>query len=96
MCLEEMLDLTIPCGALFYGTTRRRLDVVFDEALRHEVERLAERMHDLYEKRCTPVVEYAPKCENCSLIGVCLPKQRKDVSRYLISRIRSAVEGQPE
>ena len=37
MCLEEMLDLTIPCGALFYGTTRRRLDVAFDQALRHEM-----------------------------------------------------------
>src|SRR5580698_3564145 len=70
MCLEEMLDLSIPGGALFYGTTRRRLDVAFDETLRHEVERLAERMHDLYRRQCTPIVEYAPKCENCSLIEV--------------------------
>jgi CRISPR-associated exonuclease Cas4 len=96
MCLEEMLGLSIASGALFYGTTRRRLDVAFDETLRHEVERLAERMHDLYRNRYTPVVEYAPKCENCSLIEVCLPKQRKDVSRYLLSRIRDAIEGQQE
>ena len=93
MCLEEMLDLTIPCGALFYGTTRRRLDVVFDETLRHEVERLAERMHDLYRRRCTPIVAYAPKCDNCSLLEVCLPKQRKDASGYLLSNIRAALEG---
>ena len=34
MCLEEMLDAEIPCGALFYGKTRRRQDVMFDHALR--------------------------------------------------------------
>lgn len=96
MCLEEMLALAIPNGALFYGTTRRRLDVAFDETLRREVERLAERMHDLHRSRCTPVVEYAPKCDNCSLIEVCLPKQRREASRYLLSNIRAAAEGQQQ
>lgn len=96
ICLEEMLDLAIPCGDLFYGTTRRRLDVSFNETLRQEVERLAERMHDLYRKRYTPVVEYAPKCDNCSLIEICLPKQRKDATRYLVSSIRAAAERQPQ
>jgi CRISPR-associated exonuclease Cas4 len=96
MCLEEMLDLSIPNGALFYGTTRRRLDVAFDESLRHEVERLAEQMHDLYRRQCTPIVEYAPKCENCSLIEVCLPQHRKDAGRYLLFNIRAAIQGRQE
>jgi CRISPR-associated exonuclease Cas4 len=96
MCLEEMLDLSILGGALFYGITRRRLDVAFDETLRHEVERLAEQMHDLYRRQCTPIVEYAPKCDNCSLIEVCLPQQRKDSSRYLSSNIRAAIQGEKE
>jgi len=30
MCLEEMLDVQIPEGAIFYGRTRRRQDVVFE------------------------------------------------------------------
>ena len=96
MCLEEMLDLSISNGALFYGTTRRRLDVIFDQVLRHEVERLADRMHDLYRRQCTPIVAYAPKCDNCSLIEVCLPQQRKDAGRYLLSNIRAAIQGQSE
>jgi CRISPR-associated exonuclease Cas4 len=96
LCLEEMLDLSIPNGALFYGTTRRRQDVIFDQALRHEVQRLAERMHDLYRKQFTPIVEYAPNCDNCSLIEICLPQQRKDVSRYLFSSIRAAIKGPEE
>jgi len=34
ICLEEMMNVEIPEGALFYGQTRRREDVVFDERLR--------------------------------------------------------------
>ena len=30
MCLEEMLNVEVPSGALFYGTTRRRMEVRFD------------------------------------------------------------------
>ena len=34
ICLEEMFDTSIAAGALFYGVTRRRFAVVFDEDLR--------------------------------------------------------------
>lgn len=34
LCLEEMLAVAVPAGALFYGTTRRRQEVNFDAALR--------------------------------------------------------------
>src|SRR5438876_1939248 len=33
LCLEEMLRVSVPAGALFYGRTRRRAEVIFDEAL---------------------------------------------------------------
>lgn len=34
VCLEEMLQVAVPHGALFYGATRRRQEVDFDERLR--------------------------------------------------------------
>ena len=34
LCLEEMLNVSIPEGSLFYGEPRRRTAVVFDQALR--------------------------------------------------------------
>ena len=43
MCLEEMLETQIAEGALFYGKTRRRQRVVFDEALRSETKAAAAR-----------------------------------------------------
>ncbi len=35
LCLEEMTGRQVPEGAIFYGGSRRRKPVVFDDALRH-------------------------------------------------------------
>ena len=86
LCLEEMLSVPIPAGALFYGQTRHRLDVVFDEALRRETEETARRAHDLIASGRTPPPVYAKRCENCSLMAECLPKtiqKRRSVRSYL-------------
>jgi len=42
LCLEEMLAVHIPAGALFYGTPRRRSEVTFDAVLRREQYRRAD------------------------------------------------------
>lgn len=73
LCLEEMLGVTIEHGALFYGRTRRRTDVVFDAELRATVERAASRLHSLIGSGVTPRAVREPKCENCSLLDLCLP-----------------------
>jgi CRISPR-associated exonuclease Cas4 len=86
ICLEEMLSVTIPEGALFYGQTRHRLDVVFDEALRGETEETARRVHVLIAAGRTPPPVYEKRCESCSLLSDCLPKtiqKRRSVKNYL-------------
>jgi len=86
ICLEEMLSVAIPAGALFYGQTRHRLDVVFDEALRRETKETARRAHDLIASGRTPPPVYGKRCESCSLMAECLPKtiqKRRSVKNYL-------------
>ncbi len=86
LCLEEMLCISIPAGAIFYGKTRHRLDVVFDEALKKETEAIAQSLHEFIKAGITPKPEYTKKCETCSLISVCMPKtfrQAGSVSKYL-------------
>lgn len=86
ICLEEMLSMPVPKGALFYGRTRRRLDVTFDEALRNKTEVAAREAHDLIESGVTPPPVYSKRCESCSLIGECMPKKMEkqvSVKRYL-------------
>jgi CRISPR-associated exonuclease Cas4 len=73
LCLEEMLGVWISSGALFYGEPRRRTNVIFDDALRGTVEAAAAQAHALLAERRTPVVARAPKCDNCSLLAMCVP-----------------------
>jgi len=90
LCLEETFGVTIPAGALFYGTNRRRTPVPFDAALREQTEGLARRMHELYAAGTTPQAVYAKKCERCSLIERCMPKmstRRRDVARYMATAL---------
>ena len=90
LCLEEMLDVAVPAGALFYGKTRRRKDVPFDHELRGITESLAARMHELYRAGRTPSAVYDKRCDNCSLLGLCLPRSAacgKSARRYLARTI---------
>lgn len=74
ICLEEMGSLHISSGALFYGQTKHRLDVVFDEALREKTILTAEGVHDLFRSGITPPPIPGPKCKLCSLKDDCLPE----------------------
>ena len=90
LCLEEMMNVEILEGALFYGKTRRRLDVPFDIALRQETEDTAKRLHELFESGHTPNPIYAKKCDRCSFVNICLPKaleQTRSVDNYLLQAI---------
>lgn len=92
VCLEEMLNAVIPAGALFYGATHRREDVMFDRSLRDLTAATAERLHCLVKCGITPAAEYEKKCKSCSLFSICLPKiagQHKSAKDYL-NRMLSA------
>ncbi len=91
MCLEEMLKTQIPAGALFYGKTKHRLDVAFDEMLRNDTKEVIARLHEFIELGKTPSAEYSAKCDSCSLVEQCVPKMDKEensVQRYIEKEIR--------
>lgn len=73
LCLEEMLGVSVPKGALFYGRTRHRFGVAFDAGLRRETEEAAQRLRRLIERGVTPRAAREPKCDRCSLLPLCLP-----------------------
>jgi CRISPR-associated exonuclease Cas4 len=86
LCLEEMLAVDVPEGALFYGKTRRRVGVVFDPDLRRKTEEAARRLHNLFDSGCTPPAVYTKACDRCSFVEACLPDAiggRKTVKQYL-------------
>ncbi len=85
MCLEEMLCCKIPCGALFYGETRRRLPVEFAAELRKEVTDALTEMHEMYKRGYTPKVRPTKSCNACSMKELCLPAllKSRSVKEYM-------------
>lgn len=86
LCLEEMLGIEVYEGALFYGKTRRRQNVVFDDALRGKTEQTADRLHALIQQQRTPPPVYTKACDNCSFVSLCLPnalEKKPSVHDYL-------------
>ncbi len=87
LCLEEMLKQSVPEGALFYGKTRRRERVVFDDALRILTRQTAVALHAMVQKGKTPPATYvAKRCDPCSFIDVCMPKtigKRKSAKAWI-------------
>ncbi len=72
---NQQQRIQIPEGRLFYGQTRRRVNVVFDAELRELTINSARRLHELIASRVTPPAEYEErKCEACSLKELCLPQ----------------------
>jgi CRISPR-associated exonuclease Cas4 len=94
MCLEEMLDLTIAEGALYYGQTRRRTSVPFDAALRAVTVRAAARLHAMVQAGETPPAVRMAKCDKCSLVELCLPAPpsgRRSAHRFTAAALAASL-----
>lgn len=74
ICLEEMLGVHIPEGAIFFARSKHRFEVQCQEALRLLVEETTQKVRNLLRGEKTPMPEYGRKCRGCSLIEICLPK----------------------
>ena len=75
VCLEEMLDVPVPDGALFYGQTRRRVAVAFDAALRALTADTARAARANILAGRTPPPVAMPGCRACSLRTLCQPER---------------------
>lgn len=76
IALEEMFNVALSDGALFYGETRRRVAVPLDSDLRELTAQIATAARDLLTGQTTPAPVYAKrKCTNCSLVELCQPQR---------------------
>jgi CRISPR-associated exonuclease Cas4 len=74
LCLEEMLGVAVPEGAVYHARSRRRRAVTFDDDLRAETEATVARLHALLGSGAVPPAVLKPQCRGCSLRGHCLPE----------------------
>ena len=86
MCLEEMLDVEIPNGHVWYGGPRRRTKVAFTAHLREEVQRVVEEIRRQILAGILPEAVDDERCNECQLLNYCLPGLSctpKKVQRYM-------------
>jgi len=91
LCLEEMLQIGIDRGALFYGQRRRRKEVVFNAELRVLTEQTIRATRDLLNSGQTPQAIDDERCDHCSLRQICLPgscNETRSVAKYLAHMLR--------
>lgn len=89
-CLEEMFGCEVPEGALFYGETRRRVTVRFDEALRALTAATADAVRAMLETGRTPPPVHGAGCRRCSMVELCQPARLEHppaVARWLAAQL---------
>lgn len=91
LCLEAMFGCQVEEGALFYGQTRRRQPVAFDDGLRRLTLETIKATREMIRAGRTPAATYlAKRCDTCSLVELCQPKllgRGRDVETWLRGQI---------
>jgi CRISPR-associated exonuclease Cas4 len=73
MCLEDMTGYSVPRGAIFHHSSRRRREVEITAELRAEVERLIPLIRTMLAADRLPPPVNDQRCRHCSLKDVCQP-----------------------
>jgi len=75
LCLEEMRNITIKEGALWYWQIRKREPVSFDKQLRTVTKNTIEGAHAVLTSGKTPMPTVIKlRCRACSLVDLCEPE----------------------
>ena len=90
LCLEEMLDVAIPDGHIWYGGPRRRIRVEFTAALRTEVRHAVDQIRLQILSGALPEAPNDQRCAACQLQHHCLPGITSEVQR-VSSYVRNVV-----
>jgi CRISPR-associated exonuclease Cas4 len=73
-CLEEMFGVSVPEGAVYHASSKRRRKVFFEATLRRETAQTITAVRDLLASGRIPPAELKPRCSGCSLRPMCLPE----------------------
>lgn len=73
-CLEDMIGVSVPRGAIYHAASKRRREVEFTAELRELTTRTIENVRLMVSAGRVPSAELKPRCQGCSLRTFCLPE----------------------
>ncbi|MGQ3684046.1 MAG: CRISPR-associated protein Cas4 [Candidatus Loosdrechtia sp.] len=82
LCLEEMLEVTVEKGAIFWYASRERKEVVFTGDMRNKVEEVADAARKMITEKLVPPPVNDKRCRDCSLKESCLPEVIHNKTRH--------------
>ena len=82
ICLEEMTGVPVSRGAIFHFSSRRRREVLIDQAMRETVEAAVRSVRVMLAATALPAPVNDKRCRECSLKALCQPSALADRSRY--------------
>jgi len=91
LCLEEMLGITVPRGAVWYAASRRKNTVAIDDVLRSTTLAVVASIRDALRSGQLSAAPNDERCTSCQLLHHCLPEvvsrgvERANVEAYLYS-----------
>ena len=86
LCLEEMLNVKIPHGYVWYGGPRRRFRVSFTPEIRQQVHDIVQEIRAQIQTGRLPSAPNDSRCAECQLRSHCLPELTSAsdrVTRYM-------------
>lgn len=89
LCLEEMLDVSVTEGAIWYWQVRKREKVCLDDKLREMTVEIIVKAKKVWQASKMPApIKNKAKCRGCSLVDVCQPDAlRNDRSEKYIEEL---------
>ena len=83
MCLEEMFDVVVEHGYVWYAGPRRRDRVEFTSELRTEVREIVAEIRDRMRTGLLPQAPNDERCAQCQLLNYCSPELSEDPGRVV-------------
>ncbi|MFY0542683.1 CRISPR-associated protein Cas4 [Brevibacillus sp. H7] len=96
ICLEEMLNVAVPAGIIYYAEIRRRERIELTKEHRQRVEALVAMMRHYYDEGITPRAFYKKHCQQCSLLTICQPKLSASGAKSAAAYIMQHIGGDEE
>ena len=81
LCLEERTGRSINYGEIFYHSNRRRQKVGFTPQLREATKQAIAAARIAAQGEMPAPIDHPKKCQACSLQGICLPFEVKQLQR---------------
>lgn len=81
ICLEDMLGRTVPTGAIFHASSRRRREVTITPELRQMVIETTEAIRAMLASNKLPPPVNDARCKECSMKEICQPAALTDTTR---------------